>query len=91
MYEKVLVCHLPRAITTLPEPELEMEGELWKGWGFSRSWDCCNCDQATLLLVTTLKDCLIDGWFVSHGAFVRPLGFPKLVFPKLCIPKLVFS
>ena len=91
MCRMVAVCHLPRTIATLPDPGFETEGEIWRGWGFSRSWDCCMCNQATLLLVITPMDCLTDCWFVSQGDFVRPLGFHFFFLKHYCIPVLVFS
>lgn len=37
MCRKIAVCQLPKGIITFPDPDFETEGEIWKGWGFSRS------------------------------------------------------
>lgn len=50
---------------TLSDPRFETEGEIWKGWGISRSWDC------SPVLVIRLPSCLSS---CSRIAGLSPKG-----------------
>lgn len=66
------------------------EGEIWKGWGISRSWDCS--PVLVIRLPSCLSSCSRIAGLSPKGALWGLLAFTflLLLLKHHCIPRLVF-